>query len=315
MARARNIKPGFFINDELAEIDPLGRLLFVGLWTIADREGRLEYRPARIKVETLPYDNCDIEKLLEELEKRQFILTYFHEGSRYIQITNFTKHQNPHRNEKPSEIPAPEDVEKLLDNSCTTPEITGAVQEKHTTNRADSFNMIPDSGSPQHDSFNPESDTTTESEQDDVEDEYRSKNEKPNQTRKQSIKKIADLFTKVFAGAPNQVQMQMMESFIKDGLSEWHVIRALEIAGENGAKHPGYIKPILTDWLHKKAFTKEQVEQLEQTQFRKGKGRASPRTRDEFTYTTPRKPRPGEFLFLDDESDNDEEEPVKVADG
>lgn len=49
MARARNIKPAFFMNDELAEIDPLGRLLFIGLWTIADREGRLEDRPARHK--------------------------------------------------------------------------------------------------------------------------------------------------------------------------------------------------------------------------------------------------------------------------
>ena len=30
---ARNIKPAFFDNDELAENDPLGRLLFIGLWT------------------------------------------------------------------------------------------------------------------------------------------------------------------------------------------------------------------------------------------------------------------------------------------
>ena len=146
MARSRNIKPGFFINDELAEIDPLGRLLFIGLWTIADREGRLEYRPARIKVETLPYDDCDIEKLLEDLETRSFILTYFHEGSRYIQITNFSKHQNPHRNEKESEIPAPEVIEKLPEHSETTLEITGTVQEMHSTNRADSLNLIPDSG-------------------------------------------------------------------------------------------------------------------------------------------------------------------------
>ena len=36
MARARNIKPAFFDNDELAENEPLGRLLFIGLWTLAD---------------------------------------------------------------------------------------------------------------------------------------------------------------------------------------------------------------------------------------------------------------------------------------
>ena len=43
--RARNIKPGFFKNDALAELDFAGRLLFIGLWGIADRAGRLEDRP------------------------------------------------------------------------------------------------------------------------------------------------------------------------------------------------------------------------------------------------------------------------------
>ena len=60
MARSRNIKPGFFLNDDLAECEPLARLLFAGLWCIADREGRLEDRPKRIKIEVLPYDNCDV---------------------------------------------------------------------------------------------------------------------------------------------------------------------------------------------------------------------------------------------------------------
>jgi hypothetical protein len=55
VARSRNIKPGFFLNDELAECEPLARILFAGLWCIADREGRLEDRPKRIKAEVLPY--------------------------------------------------------------------------------------------------------------------------------------------------------------------------------------------------------------------------------------------------------------------
>ena len=47
MGHTRTIKPGFFTNDLLAEVHPLGRLLFIGLWTIADREGRLRGgRPA-----------------------------------------------------------------------------------------------------------------------------------------------------------------------------------------------------------------------------------------------------------------------------
>lgn len=108
MARTRNIKPGFFKNDSLAEIEPLGRLLFAGLWTIADRDGRLEDRPKRIKAEILPYDNCDIDALLTVLFKKTFIIRYEISAQRYIQILNFNKHQNPHIKEPDSEIPPPE---------------------------------------------------------------------------------------------------------------------------------------------------------------------------------------------------------------
>lgn len=109
MARARNIKPSFFTNDELAEVDPLGRLLFIALWTMADRDGRLEDRPKRIKAEALPYDNCDADELLESLHERGFILRYSVGSARFIQVVNFAKHQNPHVKEGQSTIPAPEE--------------------------------------------------------------------------------------------------------------------------------------------------------------------------------------------------------------
>lgn len=135
MARSRNIKPGFFKNDLLAEIEPLGRLLFAGLWTIADREGRLKYRPKRIKAEVLPYDLASVEGLLTELESKGFILIYEVGGCDYIQILNFLKHQNPHKNEQPSEIPPPAEYYTS----------TVQVPELHSTNPADSLNPITDS--------------------------------------------------------------------------------------------------------------------------------------------------------------------------
>lgn len=122
MARSRNIKPGFFENDLLAEIDPLGRLLFAGLWTIADREGRLEDRVKKIKAKILPYDDCDVDHLLDELAKREFILRYEVDGNHYIQITNFLKHQNPHHMEAPSEIPPPEGVKNKFKHRPVTKE-------------------------------------------------------------------------------------------------------------------------------------------------------------------------------------------------
>lgn len=138
MARARNIKPGFFANEDLAEIEPMGRLLFIGLWTIADREGRLEDRPKRIKGELFPYDNCDINSLLGDLEKWNFIKRYEVAGKRYIQILTFKRHQNPHINEKASEIPPMEMQEPELHSTSTV-----QVPDKNSTNPADSLN--PDS--------------------------------------------------------------------------------------------------------------------------------------------------------------------------
>ena len=79
MARARNIKPGFYKNEDLAECSPWARLIFPGLWMLADREGRMEDRPKRIKGELLPYDSIDVDPLLEELARWGFILPEAHQ--------------------------------------------------------------------------------------------------------------------------------------------------------------------------------------------------------------------------------------------
>lgn len=105
MARARNIKPSFFINEELVECRFETRLLFIGLWTLADREGRLEDKPKKIKMALFPADNIDIELSLNELSEHGFIQRYEIDGEKYIQVIAFKKHQNPHRDEKASTIP------------------------------------------------------------------------------------------------------------------------------------------------------------------------------------------------------------------
>lgn len=135
MARARNIKPGFFTNDVLAEIDPLGRLLFIALWTMADRAGRLEDRPKRIKAEALPYDECDADALLTDLQEHGFIARYEASGQRFIQVLAFAKHQNPHIKEPASTIPAPDEH-----GVSTVQE-----PEEHGSGPADSGFLIPDS--------------------------------------------------------------------------------------------------------------------------------------------------------------------------
>jgi len=105
MARTRNIKPGFFRNEDLAELGAYAMLLYAGLWTIADREGRLEDRPKRIKVDVLPYFDQPVDELLDSLAKAGFIIRY--DG--FIAIPTWAKHQNPHVKETPSIIPAPDE--------------------------------------------------------------------------------------------------------------------------------------------------------------------------------------------------------------
>lgn len=110
MARTRSIKPSFFDNELLGGLSPLTRLLFIGLWGQADRAGRLEDRPLRLKKNILGYDDvtvADVDDMLESLNKNGFIIRYQVEDRRYIQVTKFEKHQNPHIKEKPSEIPPP----------------------------------------------------------------------------------------------------------------------------------------------------------------------------------------------------------------
>ncbi len=105
MARARNIKPGFFTNEDLVELDFATRLLFIGLWTEADRAGRLEDRPKRLKMAIFPADSVDVDAMLEGLERFGFIRRYVACGRRLIQVVNWSKHQSPHHTEKASELP------------------------------------------------------------------------------------------------------------------------------------------------------------------------------------------------------------------
>lgn len=103
--RARMIKPAFFLNEELASIGPAGMVLFAGLWCAADRDGRLEDRPVRLKVQILPYLDCDVNALLGQLEEKGFIVRYEVEGLKYLQVVNFFRHQNPHPKEPKSLLP------------------------------------------------------------------------------------------------------------------------------------------------------------------------------------------------------------------
>jgi hypothetical protein len=102
MARARNIKPSFFKNEFLAE------------WTLADRDGRLECRPLRIKAELFPYDNCDIVAMLGQLQARGFVVAYEAGGKKILEIPKFGEHQRCHPEERSEGLPPCEDGQAVF---------------------------------------------------------------------------------------------------------------------------------------------------------------------------------------------------------
>ncbi len=114
MGRIRTVKPELFTHDELfdAEVElglPL-RIAFIGLFTVADREGRFKWRPRQLKLHVLPYDNLEFSHVLDALTTRGFLVKYEIEGVTYGCITNFSNHQVINNRESDSSIPAPLDM-------------------------------------------------------------------------------------------------------------------------------------------------------------------------------------------------------------
>ena len=149
MGRTRQLKPEFFVDEDLANCSRDARLCFAGLWTLADREGRLEDRPKRIKAQIFPYDDLDTEPLLAELAEHRFIVRYEAGGRKLIAIRTFAKHQRCHVRENASELPAPPDL------GSARPDLGSA---RHNLGSAQASPRCPDSTS----TSNTESESTSE---------------------------------------------------------------------------------------------------------------------------------------------------------
>ena len=114
MARTRSITPSYFKNEFLAECEPMARLLFVGLWTLADSQGRMEFRPMRIKAELFPYENCDILGLLKQLADRGFVRAYESGDVKVLEIPTFGEHQRCHPDERDEGLPPSDESAEMI---------------------------------------------------------------------------------------------------------------------------------------------------------------------------------------------------------
>ncbi len=100
--RIRLLHPEFFSDAILATLTDFARLIFAGLWLIADREGRLADNVKMIDGALLPLDKRSCAKALIELAAAGRIARYRTPAGPVIQIVNFLKYQHPHPKERPS---------------------------------------------------------------------------------------------------------------------------------------------------------------------------------------------------------------------
>lgn len=111
MGRIRTIKPEFFKHGALFDLEretalPI-RVAFAGLWTCCDREGRFKWRPRELKLDILPYDDCDFSRVLDALATRDFIKKYAVEREEFGHIPSWSEHQVINNKESASALPEP----------------------------------------------------------------------------------------------------------------------------------------------------------------------------------------------------------------
>lgn len=100
MARIRTIKPEFWTDEKLVELDYVDRLLFIGLFNFVDDQGFIDYRPKRIKMQVFPGDDVDVVAGLARLRDASLVTPYEADTGVVIHVNNWTKHQrvsNPAR--------------------------------------------------------------------------------------------------------------------------------------------------------------------------------------------------------------------------
>lgn len=111
MARIRTVKPEFFRHEGLFELEretglPI-RLAFAGLWTAADKEGRFKWAPRSLKLDCLPFDDCDFSRVLDALRTRGCVVKYVCDGREFGYIPSWADHQIINNRESASVLPEP----------------------------------------------------------------------------------------------------------------------------------------------------------------------------------------------------------------
>lgn len=96
MGRIRSLKPEFPQSESVGRLSRDARLLFLQLWTVVDDYGNGRAAPRLLAGQLYPYDPDAADLIpawLDELEQQAMVTRYQVDGSSYLAITNWGKHQ------------------------------------------------------------------------------------------------------------------------------------------------------------------------------------------------------------------------------
>ncbi|EPV6100111.1 DnaT-like ssDNA-binding domain-containing protein [Escherichia coli] len=127
MARIRTIKPEFWTDSLMVQLDTFTRLLYIGLWTAADDHGAIRDEIDRIAMEIMPRENPDSVKLSLDLLIACGRVTRMlnDDGSSYLIIEKWADHQ---RVDKPAKSKIIREGSRKL---AITPEARRSVASKY----------------------------------------------------------------------------------------------------------------------------------------------------------------------------------------
>lgn len=108
--RIRTVKPEIWQNEKVGDLSRDARLLFLGLITMADDEGRFRARLPLIVGHVFPYDDDAAKRVpawLREIEAEGLVVLYQVGGKPYGWLPGFSEHQRINRASE-SRIPPPQ---------------------------------------------------------------------------------------------------------------------------------------------------------------------------------------------------------------
>jgi hypothetical protein len=81
----------------MADLEPVTRLLYIGLWNFVDDEGYIEYKPRKIKMQIFPGNDYDVETALLHLLQAGRLGEFDSDQGKLLQVLRFQDHQRvPH---------------------------------------------------------------------------------------------------------------------------------------------------------------------------------------------------------------------------